>query len=89
MLEGQTLFNILIGFSGAAGGWILKMIWDALSELRKDFKELNREVNQDFIRREDFKASMMDMKDDMREGFKEVKELLGAVFKRLESKADR
>ena len=89
MLEGQTAFNVLVAFSGAAGGWILKMIWDAVSELRRDMKELNREVNQDFVRREDFREAIAEVKTDMKEGFKEVKELLSNLFDRVNGKADK
>ena len=88
-MEGQTLFNVLIGLSGAMGGWILKMIWDAVSELRKEMKELNREVNQDFVRREDFKESIAEVKADMKEGFREVKDMISLLFDKVNEKADR
>lgn len=88
-MEGQLFFNVLIGISGAAGGWILKMIWDAVTELRTDLKELNREVNQDFVRREDFRQSIGELKADMKEGFKEVKDVLASIFDRLHEKADK
>jgi len=88
-MDGQTLFNILIGFSGVAGGWILKMIWDVISELRRDVKDLNREVNQDFVRREDFREAVGELKADMKEGFKEVKDAIGLLFDRVNDKADK
>lgn len=88
-MEGQSLFNIMIGLSGAGGGWILKMIWDAVSELRKDMKDLNREVNQDFVRREDFRQAIGEVKADMKEGFREVKDMIGLVFDRINEKADK
>jgi len=88
-MDGQILFNILIGVASAAGGWVLKMIWDVISELRKDVKELNREVNQDFVRRQDFREAVGELKADMREGFKEVKDAIGLLFDRVNEKADR
>ena len=88
-MESQTAFNVLVAFSGAAGGWILKMIWDAVSELRKDLKELNREVNQDFVRREDFREAIVEVKTDMKEGFKEVKDMISLLFERIHDKADK
>lgn len=88
-MEGQTLFNVLIGVSGTAGGWILKMIWDALTELRRDLKELNREVNQDFVRREDFREAISELKTDVKEGFREVKDAIGLLFDRVNNKADK
>lgn len=88
-MEGQILFNILIAVSGGLGGWILKMIWDAVSELRKDMKELNREVNQDFVRREDFREAIVEVKADMKEGFREVKDMISLLFDRVHEKADK
>jgi chorismate mutase len=88
-MDGQILFNILIGVCGTAGGWVLKMIWDVISELRKDVKELNREVNQDFVRRQDFREAVGELKADMKEGFKEVKDAIALLFDRVNEKADK
>ena len=88
-MEGQALFNIMIGVASAAGGWILKLIWDALSELRNDMKELNREVNQDFTRKEDFRATMAEIRTDMKDGFREVKDMISMLFDKVNEKAGR
>lgn len=88
-MEGQVMFNVLIGISGACGGWILKMIWDAVTELRKDLKELNREVNQDFVRREDFRVAITELKSDVKEGFREVKDAINLLFERVNDKVDK
>jgi uncharacterized protein YoxC len=77
-MESQDLFNAAITLSGAFGGWILKTIWDAIRDLKTEVKELNREVNQDFVRREDFKDSVAD-----------IKEMLNKIFDKLDNKADK
>lgn len=77
-MDSQDLFNAAITLSGAFGGWILKTIWDAINDLKTEVKELNREVNQDFVRREDFKDSMSD-----------IKEMLNKIFDKLDNKADK
>ncbi len=74
----QDLFNAAITLSGAFGGWILKTIWDAIKDLKAEVRELNREVNQDFVRREDFKDSIV-----------EIKEMLNKIFDKLDNKADK
>lgn len=89
MLESQAVFNIIVGISGALGGWVLKIIWDAIRTLDGDVKQLGREVHADFVKREDFRETTQDLKEDMRHGFNRLEELIGAVFKRLESKADK
>lgn len=88
-MESQAVFNIAVAISGALGGWILKVIWDAIKTLDIDIKQLGKEMNSDFVRRDDFKESVSEVKTDMREGFHRIEEMLGAVFKRLESKADK
>lgn len=88
-MELQVIFNIVVAIAGAFGGWILKVIWDSIRAVDKDVKELTRDVNNDFVRRDDFKESIAGIKTDMRDGFKEVKDMLGAVFNRLESKQDK
>ena len=77
-MDSQDLFNAAITLSGAFGGWILKTIWEAIKDLKTEVKELNREVNQDFVRREDFKDSVAD-----------IKEMLNKIFDKLDNKADK
>jgi uncharacterized protein YoxC len=78
IMESQDIFNAAITLSGAFGGWILKTIWDAIKDLKVEIRELNREVNQDFVRREDFKDSIV-----------EIKEMLNKIFDKLDNKADK
>jgi uncharacterized protein YoxC len=77
-MESQDIFNAAITLSGAFGGWILKTIWDAIKDLKTEVRELNREVNQDFVRREDFKDSIL-----------EIKDMLNKIFDKLDNKADK
>ena len=76
--DGQHFFNTAITLCGALGGWILKTIWDAIKEIKRDVKELNREVNQDFVR-----------KDDFRDAVKRIEDMLGKIFDKLDNKADK
>lgn len=88
-MESQAVFNIVVAVSGALGGWTLKVIWDSIRNLDSEVKDMNREIHQDFVRREDFKQSVAEVKADMRDGFREVKEMIGAVFTKLDGKADK
>lgn len=85
----QMVFNWIVAFAGAAGGWILKVIWDAIQELKKDIKTMDTKMHEDFVRRDDFKDAMSEHKADMQSGFKEIKDLIGLLFKKLENKADK
>jgi chorismate mutase len=88
-MDWQTIINFALGSFTALVGWFAREIWDAIKELRGEIKQLDRQMHQDFVRRDDFRDAMAEHKADMQQGFREVKELLGAVFKRLENKADK
>lgn len=74
----QSLLNWIFGVAGAAIGWILKIIWDALTDLRKDMKDLNKEVHEDFVRKEDYRVDIA-----------EVKQMLARIFDKLDTKVDK
>ncbi len=41
----QTLFNYALALCGALGGWVLKVIWDAVKDLQSADKVLVEKVN--------------------------------------------
>ena len=41
----QTVFNIALAISGFLGGWVLKVIWDAVKDLQVADKVLVEKVN--------------------------------------------
>ena len=88
-MEWQTVINFGLSCVVAALGWFAREIWDAIKDLRKDIKDIEQALPENYVRRDDFRDSMQDVREDMREGFREVKELIGAVFKRLDNKQDR
>lgn len=77
-MESQQVFNMVITASGALGGWMLKIIWDAITDLKKDVKDLNQEIHSDFLR-----------KDDYRNDISDIKGMLGKIFDKLENKVDK
>lgn len=61
---GQNLFNIVIGVSGALGGWWMKAMWDGIKDLQKADLQLTHEVSQlqilvagHYMRREEFERT--------------------------------
>ena len=73
-MDYQTLFNLAITVAAFFGGWTLNRIYTAIDRLDKDVRDMPHVY-----------VAKADYKDDLRE----VKELLGAIFKRLEHKADK
>ena len=96
MVEHQQLINWLFIVAGAAIGWVLKIIWDALNRLKDDMKEIERDLPTIYVRKDDFRQAVNDVKEDMRElrvdmkeGFNKIDNTLGLLFKKIEHKEDR
>ena len=70
----QMWFNVLVGVSGFLGGWILNNISRSIERLDEDVRQMP--VN--YVTKVDYKHDIM-----------EVKEMLGKIFDRLETKADK
>ena len=93
----QTIFNWAVAAVGALGGWVLKVIWDMLREmsseihsrdtrLQDDLKKLDIKMHEDFVRRDDFREAMNEVKNEMRNGFDKIDRTLGLIFKKIDDK---
>lgn len=74
----QDLYNITVGVCGAAIGWLLKVIWESVRALQADMREIEKELRTKFV-----------SKDDYRSDIQEIKEMVKAIFERLDRKADK
>ena len=88
-MDEQVIFNWIVGIAGVLGGWTLKVIWDSLMELRRDIKTMDTKMHEDFVRRDDFKDAVREIKEDMRAGFNNVDSTLRLIFKKLDDKENR
>lgn len=92
----QTVINWIIGGAGAVLGWLVKVIWDAIKELKSDMKQIERDLPEIYVRKDDFriavaeiKGDMKELRQDMKEGFNKMDTTLGLLFKKLERKEDK
>lgn len=74
MIEFQTGFNAFLAIVSFGGGWLVNRVFVLLDRIDSDMKQ----IPEKYV-----------AKDDYREDIREVKEMLGAIFKRLENKADK
>jgi hypothetical protein len=74
----QDLYNIVVGVAGAAIGWLLKVVWESVRALQTDMKEIEKELRTKYV-----------SKDDYRTDVQELKDMVKAIFERLERKADK
>ena len=83
------MLNWLFGIAGAAIGWLVKVIWDAVQDLKRDLGNLERNLPSVYVRRDDFREATRELKDDMRIGFAKIENTLNVLFKRLDGKEDK
>jgi len=58
-------------------GWFVKILWDAQKELREDMKRIEIALSDKYIKKEDFKDVISDLKEDF-------KEMTQPLFKKLD-----
>jgi len=74
MMDYQILFNIAVAIAGFFGGWTLNRIYIAIDRLDGDV----RNMPHDYVSRDDYKADIRD-----------IREMLGKIFDKLDNKADK
>jgi antirestriction protein len=74
----QNLYNIAVAATGAAIGWIVKVIWDAVRSLEADIRDMERELHTNYV-----------AKDDYRQDILELKDMVKQIFDKLDRKADK
>jgi hypothetical protein len=74
MMDYQVLFNIAVAIAGFFGGWTLNRIYIAIDRLDGDV----RNMPHNYISKDDYK-------DDIRD----IRDMLGKIFDKLDAKADK
>jgi predicted RNA-binding protein with EMAP domain len=73
-MDYQVFFNAALGLAAFLGGWTLNSITKAIERLDADVRNMPHSyVN----------------KDDYRNDIKEVKDMLGKIFDKLDTKVDK
>jgi hypothetical protein len=73
-MEYQVFFNAALGLAAFLGGWTLNGITKAIERLDSDV----RNMPHNYV-----------SKDDYRSDIKDVKEMLGKIFDKLDTKVDK
>jgi len=74
MMDYQVLFNIAVAIAGFFGGWTLNRIYIAIDRLDGDV----RNMPHNYISKDDYKTDIRD-----------IREMLGKIFDKLDNKADK
>ena len=73
-MDTQVLFNIAVSLAGFLGGWVLNNIYRSLERLDTDV----RGMPLNYVTR-----------DDYRNDIKDVRDMLGKIFDKLDGKVDK
>jgi hypothetical protein len=73
-MDGQSLFNLVVGVAAFFGGWTLNNITRMLNRIDDDI----REIPHIYVSKDDYKSDIT-----------EIKGMLSKIFDRLENKADK
>jgi cell fate (sporulation/competence/biofilm development) regulator YmcA (YheA/YmcA/DUF963 family) len=73
-MDNQVLFNIAVAVAGFFGGWTLNRIYLAIDRLDNDVRNLPL----NYVTRDDYRSDMRDIKD-----------MLGKIFDKLDNKVDK
>ncbi len=92
----QSVVNWAIAIAGFLGGWVLKVVWDAVKTLQRDLRTLERDMPEIYVRKDDFRETVKGLREDMREvrqdmkdGFNKIDSTLGLLFKKIDGKEDK
>jgi len=77
-MEPAVILNIAFSFIFILIGWFLRIMWDSIKRLQNDMSELERHASETYVRRDDYR-------DDMAE----VKTMLRQIFDTINNKVDR
>ena len=77
-MEPAFIINIIMGFVLVLVGWFMRVMWDSIKRLQSDMAELERHASETYVRR-----------DDYREDMNEVKAMLRQVVDAVSKKVDR
>lgn len=74
----QYIVDGVIALVGALFGWLFKIVWDAIRELKEDMKETNRMIHENYVRKDDYRIDMA-----------EIKGMFNRIMDKLEQKVDK
>lgn len=81
----QSFINTLIALFGATMGWVLKVIWDAV----KDLQDADDEITEKVSKLEVFVAQSYPTREELRQEFGRIFNMLNTIDHKLDQKADK
>lgn len=77
-MDSQHLIDIGLATACAVTGWFARELWSSVKLLQADLTRLSVELPKTYVTRDDYRSDL-----------KEIRDLLGRIFDKLDGKADR
>lgn len=74
----QPYINMAIGTGFAAAGWFVRMLWEAVQELKRDLRNLEVKLPSEYVKKDDL-AIVLDR----------IYQILDRIERKLDDKADK
>lgn len=77
-MDWQPYINMTIGVVFATVGWLVRMLWEAVQELKRDLRDLEVKLPEEYVR-----------KNDLTEILRRIDATLERIEKKLDAKVDK
>ena len=77
-MEWQNFVDVAVGVISAFFGWLFKIVWDAIQELKADLKETNMMIHKEYVRKDDYHIEMA-----------KIEAMFQRIMDKLDGKADK
>lgn len=77
-MDVQLIVDIATGVLSFAFGWLLKVIWSAITDLKDDMKDLNSALHKEYVRKDDYHIEMA-----------KIETMFQRIMDKLDAKADK
>lgn len=77
-MDVQTIINVIAGSILTVLGWFARELWGAIKELQRDMREIEINLPNNYVKKEDFSKSLT-----------EIKELCDKIFDKLDKLNDK
>lgn len=78
VIDHQFIINSVLGLVVGLVGWFARQLWDAVKDLQRDIHNIEIDLPRNYVRKDEFFDNM-----------KEIKDMLGKIFDRLDNKVDK
>lgn len=78
MMDNQQLIDLALSTVMIVIGWFARELWAAVKELKSDLSKMREDLPKVYL-----------AKDDYRSDLKDIRDMLGKIFDKLDAKQDK